>query len=179
MAAPVGNTLSLSLFDDSNKWRGGFEDFTDPNAPLIMWDIPNDWLEGIENPKSNRKEILKDMLAWAMSADLIEGFPEIDDELLDQMVISVTLTERGKRVALKAGGGRVVAWAAGLSEHGIQVKLFAKSQTQDQFDVLDFSFTRPTGEYTQFGTKTGKWNYGVISEWRSSLPEVILNAIQN
>lgn len=166
------------MFGDPNKWRGGFEDFTKPDAPLLVWDIPNRWLD-FEYRKTQRRDVLRDTLAWAMGADLIEGFSELDDQMLDQMVIGVRLTERGKRLALRAGRGRVVAWMAGLSEHGIQIKLFAKSSTPDRFDVLDFTFRRPDGDYTKVVSEPGEWSYGVISEWRSSLPEVILDAIQS
>ena len=167
------------MLNDPNKWRGGFDDFTQPDGQLVMWDIPNEWMLDLEYRKTRRKDVLKDTLAWAMAADLIEGFPEIDDELLDQMVIPVMLTERGKRLALRAGSGHVAAWAAGLSEGGIQVKLFAKSETPDQFRVMDFNFRRATGDPAEVIFDSEEWEYGVISEWRSSLPDVILDAIQN
>jgi hypothetical protein len=82
-------------------------------------------------------------------------------------------------VALDAGGDRVVAWAAGLTEHGVQVKLFAKSETPGQFHVMDLYYKREDGNYRKARTEAGKWDYGVISEWRKSLPDVILDAIQN
>ncbi len=167
------------MFDDSNKWRGGFDDFTTPDAPLILWDIPDRWMSDLDYRNTQRKDVLRDTLVWAMGADLIEGFPELDEQLLDEMVIPVRLTDHGKRLALRAGRGRVVAWVAALSEHGIQVKLFAKSPTPDRFDVMDFNFRRPVSDYTKVVTESGEWCYGVISEWRSSLPEVILDAIQS
>ena len=166
------------MIGDANKWRGGFDNFTKPDARLLMWDVPNRMFD-LEYRKTQRKDVLRDTLAWAMCADIIEGFPEIDDQLLDQMVVPVTLTERGKRLAFRAGVGRVVAWAAALSEGGIQVKLFAKSPTPDRFDVMDFNFRRPGGDHTKVITEAGDWSYGVISEWRGSLSEAILDAIQD
>ena len=193
------------MSDNPNKWRGSFEDFEHPDAPLVMFDIPIEWLESQKYDllEAKRKEVLKDMLVWAIGADIIEGFSEIDDQLFKHVVIPVQLTDHGKRVALDAGGDRVVAWAdyegevdalideldagrdrvvawaAGLTEHGVQVKLFAKSETPGQFHVMDLYFKREDGNYSKARTEAGKWDYGVISEWRKSLPDVILDAIQN
>ena len=165
------------MADNPQKWRGSIEDFVNPKAPLVVFDIPNKWLD-FEYRKTGRKDALKDMLVWAIGADLIEGFAEIDDSLFDRMIIPVRLADTGKRLALKAGDGRVVAWMSGLSDSGIQIKLFAKSDTFEHFDVLDFHFRRPANSYTKVITEVGEWSYGVISEWQSSLPEGIIDAIQ-
>jgi len=160
-----------------HKWRGSVEDFTNPKAPLVIFNIPNKWLD-FEYRKTKRKETLKDMIVWAIGADIIEGFSEIDDSLFDHMIIPVRLAETGRRMILKAGNARVVIWMSGLSDHGIQVKLFAKSEVPGQFNILDFHFRRPDNSYTKFVTEIGEWNYGVISEWQSSLPEAVLDAVR-
>jgi len=147
----------------------------------MMFDIPTGWLESLNYDllQAKRRDVLKDMLVWAIGADLIEGFSEIDDTLFNHAVIPVKLTERGQEVALRAGGDDVAAWAAGLSEHGIQVKLFAKSETPGEFHVMDFYFERSDHDYTKYRTEAREWCYGSISEWRNSLPDVIFDAIKN
>jgi hypothetical protein len=162
--------------DSPKKWRGSVENFIDPNARLEVFDIPNGWLD-FEYRKTGRKDVLRDMLVWGLSADIILGFSEIDDELFDRMIVPVRLAEKGWRMVSEAGKGRVVAAMAGLSEHGIQVKLFAKSISPDRFEVLDFRFRRPNGSYTEVTTEVGRWHYGLIREWRSSLPESVLDAV--
>ena len=72
-----------------------------------------------------------------------------------------------------------MALAAALSEGGIQVKMFAKSETRGQFHVMDFNFKRSDNSSTKFITDCGEWGTGIIREWRNALPEVILEAIQN
>jgi hypothetical protein len=163
---------------DRTKWRGGIEDFEKTDAPLVVWDLPSRWLDS-KYRETERRDVLREMLGWAMGADLIEGFPELNAQVLDQIVVPVRLAERGKRLALRAGRSRVVSWMAGLSEHGIQVKLFARSPTPDRFDVLDLWFVRPGGDFTKVITDVGKWSYGLVSEWRGSLPELILDSIRN
>lgn len=73
----------------------------------------------------------------------------------------------------------ISAWAAGLTEHGIQVKLFGKSEIPGQFYVRDFNLTRPTKDYTTVQAEPGDWSYGITKEWLNSLPPVILDAIQS
>jgi hypothetical protein len=172
--------LEDALFGDPKRWRGGYQSFTDPNARLLMWDIPDSWLSATpEYRKTKRKDILKDTLAWAMASVLIEGIPDLTDDFLDQMIIPVRLAERAKRIAFRADKERVVAWASSLSEHTMQVKLFAKSLQPDRFDVKDFTFRRPDpASFTAVSLEPGEWMYGLISEWRKSLPEVILDAIE-
>lgn len=166
------------MLNEPEKWRGGYEDFTKEKAPLVIWDIPNGWLDSIFR-RTERKEPLKDTLCWAMGADLIEGFPELDDDLFNQMIIPVRLADTGKRAALRVGGDRVLAWMSGLSEGGVQVKLFARSRVAGQFDLLSVKFRRPKGSYDKFNTEAEDWNYGVIEEWKESLPELILDLIAN
>lgn len=167
--------------NEPNKCRGGFDNLVKPDDSLVVFDIPNKWLFGSEEYRhTQRKEILKDMIVWAIGADLVEGFEEINDEMFAQMIIPVKLTKHGKQLALKAGEGRVVAWMSGLSEHGIQVKLFAKSESPEQFNVLDFHFRRSkVSDYTKVIVEVGDWDCGIINEWRNSLPEIILDAVQN
>jgi hypothetical protein len=62
-------------------------------------------LAGFHLSRTERNELLKDTLCWAIGADLIEGFPELDDDLFNQMIIPVYLADTGKRAALRAGGG--------------------------------------------------------------------------
>jgi hypothetical protein len=167
------------MSENSEKWRGGFEDFTNPNGGVSIFDIPNDWLN-FEYRKTQRKDVLKDTLVWAMGADLIEGFSEMDDSLFDQIVIPVKLSELAKESAFEGRREIVTAWVAGLSERGIQVKLFAKSDTEGQFRVMDFRIKRPDrNNYSTFIAESGRWNYGVIAEWQDSLPEVILDAVRS
>lgn len=117
-------------------------------------------MAGFHLSRTERNELLKDTLCWAIGADLIEGFPELDDDLFNQMIIPVYLADTGKRAALRAGGGRGVAWMAGLSEGGVQVKLIGRSRVAGQFDLLSVKFRRPQGSYDKFNTEAEDWNYG-------------------
>lgn len=144
-----------------------------------MFDIPNRWLTDQAYRNGERKDVLKDMLAWAMGADIIEGFAEINDELLSQMHIPVRLTEYGKGLAFRAAREEVSAWAAVLTEYGVDVKLFARSDNPDRFRIMEFEFLRPEKSYSEVRTKAGRWEEGVIQNWKSQLPDTVLDAIRH
>ena len=158
------------------KWRGSWENLQNRDAPLLIFEFPNEWFD-LEYRQTRRKDVLKDMLLWALRADLIEPLPDISDGLLSRRIIPVKLAARGRMLALEAAGCKVVGWMAGLSEGSIQVKLFAKSDIKGQFNVLHFNLRRANRGYTNVTPEAEEWQYGVIAEWRNSLPKGLIEGL--
>jgi hypothetical protein len=160
------------------KWRGSWEDLVNPDAPLVVFEFPNKWLD-LEYRNTKRKDVLKDMLLWGLRGNLIEPLPEINDEVLSRRIIPVKLAERGRMLVREAAGREIVGWMAGLCEGGIQVKIFAISEIKGEFNVLHFHLRRPDSEYTKVTPETEEWQYGVIEEWRNSLPKGLIDDLSS
>ena len=57
--------LKLPMADNPQKWRGSFENFEIPKAPLVIVDLPIKWLDS-EYRKTGRKDVLKDIFPVSM-----------------------------------------------------------------------------------------------------------------